>query len=109
MMILKRIEPVSCAKISGLLYAVLGIIMALFFAMFAGCSAMLGGPSEFGDFPFFGGLMGIGSFIFFPIFYGILGFIGGLIMALLYNWLAGLLGGIEIEIEGTPLESESRQ
>ncbi|MFQ5677474.1 MAG: hypothetical protein ACE5G1_16415 [bacterium] len=103
-MILKSIEPVSCAKISGLLYAVLGLIVAFFFAMFAGCGAMLGGLSELDEFSFLGGVLGIGSFVFFPILYGILGFIGGLLMALIYNWLAGLFGGIEIQIETSPSE-----
>lgn len=105
-MILKSIEPVSCAKISGLLYALLGLIIAFFFAMFASCGAMIGQTSEFSEFPLIGGLLGMGSFVFFPIFYGIIGFIGGLIMSLLYNWLAGLFGGIEVEIEGMSSGSE---
>jgi hypothetical protein len=34
-----------------------------------------------------------------PIFYGAMGFIGGAIGALLYNLFAGMVGGIEIEVE----------
>ena len=34
-----------------------------------------------------------------PIFYSIMGFIGGVIGALIYNLFAGLVGGIEIEVE----------
>jgi hypothetical protein len=32
-----------------------------------------------------------------PLFYGILGFVFGLIAALLYNGVARLIGGVEIE------------
>ena len=38
---------------------------------------------------------------FLPILYGILGFVVGLIGVLLYNGIAHLLGGIEIELEET--------
>lgn len=34
-----------------------------------------------------------------PLFYGVLGFVFGLIAALLYNRVARLIGGVEIEIE----------
>jgi hypothetical protein len=34
-----------------------------------------------------------------PIIYGIIGFIGGAIGALLYNLFAGMVGGVEIEVE----------
>jgi hypothetical protein len=46
-------------------------------------------------------LFGAGSVIFLPIFYGILGFVLGLITALLYNLVARLVGGIQIELEET--------
>jgi hypothetical protein len=50
---------------------------------------------------FAGILFGVGSVIFLLIFYGILGFVFGLIGALLYNGIARLDGGIEIEFEET--------
>ncbi len=34
-----------------------------------------------------------------PIFYAVIGFIAGLISALVYNIFAGIIGGIEIEVE----------
>jgi hypothetical protein len=42
---------------------------------------------------------GIGALIFLPIMYGIFGFIAGVIGAFLYNVIAGVVGGIEIETE----------
>jgi len=37
--------------------------------------------------------------IILPIFYGVVGFIAGAIGAALYNLIAGMVGGIEIEVE----------
>lgn len=34
-----------------------------------------------------------------PIFYGLIGFVFGTIGALVYNIFAGMVGGIEIEVE----------
>ena len=45
--------------------------------------------------------------IFMPILYGILDFVFGLIGALLYNGIARVIGGIEIEIEETRHASPS--
>ncbi|WP_167879260.1 DUF3566 domain-containing protein [Methanococcoides vulcani] len=42
---------------------------------------------------------GIGSIIIFPILYGIIGLILGIIMAAIYNFVAGITGGLEIEVE----------
>jgi uncharacterized membrane protein len=39
----------------------------------------------------------IGAIIIAPICYAILGFIGGLIGAVVYNFAAGMIGGIEVE------------
>ncbi len=42
----------------------------------------------------------IGLFCFMPFIYGVMGFIGGGLIALVYNALAGRIGGIELELEG---------
>lgn len=44
-------------------------------------------------------LFGVGAIIFLPIMYGIMGFIGGAIMAFVYNVVAGIAGGVELELE----------
>ena len=45
-------------------------------------------------------LLGMGAFglIALPIFYGVGGFIGGAINALIYNIIAGLTGGIVLDL-----------
>jgi hypothetical protein len=37
--------------------------------------------------------------IFIPIIYGVMGFVFGIIMAAIYNLIAGWIGGIEVEVE----------
>jgi hypothetical protein len=41
--------------------------------------------------------MGLASIVVMPIFYGVFTFLSGLIGGWLYNMLAGMVGGVEIE------------
>lgn len=95
-MVIKHLGPVSLAKIVGTLYAVLGLVFGAIFSL-----AALAGVFAFdqADTPPFFRLMGVGAVFVFPIFYGCLGFIFSLVAAGLYNILAGLVGGIEIELQ----------
>lgn len=97
-MIIRRIGVLSAGKVLGALYAGLGLIIGLFFSLFAllGLAAVLGGDHDGG---LAGMLFGVGAVIALPLFYGVLGFIGGVISAFLYNLVAGIVGGIEIEVQ----------
>ncbi|MEK6374241.1 MAG: hypothetical protein AABO58_16260 [Acidobacteriota bacterium] len=44
-------------------------------------------------------LFGAAAVVALPIFYGILGFIMTLIMAALYNLVAGWVGGVELDVQ----------
>jgi hypothetical protein len=101
-MVIRRIGVLSLAKIMGVLYAGLGLIVGVCFALFSvlGGGAMMASGQE-GAGPG-GGLMmgmGLGMAIAAPIFYGLLGFIGGLISGWLFNLAAGFVGGLEIETQ----------
>ena len=93
-MVLKRIEPLSLAKVAGILYACIGIIAGLCMWMFSGLMSGLGGEEA----DMFATMFGVGSIIIFPILYGILGFIFGFISAALYNVVADRIGGIEVDL-----------
>jgi hypothetical protein len=95
-MVIKRLAPVSLAKIIGALYVVLGLIFGAMFSLAAMAGAF---AFEQADTPLFFRFMGTGAVFVFPIFYGCLGFLVSLVAASLYNILAGLVGGIEIEIQ----------
>ncbi|HKV35156.1 MAG TPA: hypothetical protein VJP89_12555, partial [Pyrinomonadaceae bacterium] len=49
-------------------------------------------------------VIGILIMIAVPIFYGVLGFIMGVIGALVYNALAGTIGGVKFDLEGVQQE-----
>ena len=93
-MILRRIEPLSFAKIAGLLYAVMGFIGGLFMWMFSGVMSGIGGA----EMDAFAAFFGMGALITLPILYGIMGFIFGFIGAWLYNLVADRIGGIEVDL-----------
>ena len=92
---LTRIGVLSAAKITGVLYALIGVFLIPFFLL-VGAFSMLAGKPEAG----FGNVV---IAFFMPILYGGLGFVGGALMAWLFNVIAGWLGGLELEL--TPDEA----
>jgi hypothetical protein len=102
-MVIKRISPMSCAKVTGLLYALIGFLLGACFSliMLAVGSAFTHDPelSNAVGARMFGAFFGAGAIIILPIFYGVLGFVGGAIVALIYNVIAGMIGGLEIDVE----------
>lgn len=97
-MIIRRVGVLSVAKIAGVLYALMGLIIGAFISLFAlvGSMAAMGGGN---DEAIIGVFFGVGAVVIMPIFYGVLGGIFASISAALYNLVAGFLGGIEVEIE----------
>jgi len=96
-MVLKRIDVLSAAKIGGILYAVLGLFFGGVMSLFGLLGASLAG-SEGGE-AWMGLIFGVGAIITLPIFYGVLGVVFSALSALLYNVIAGLVGGLEIDLQ----------
>ncbi len=92
-MVLRRIGPLSAAKISGVMYVVFGLIVGFFFTV----AALLMSSSP--DAPPSGMLFGVGAVLVLPVLYGVLGFVAGLVGASLYNLFAGVVGGVELDLE----------
>lgn len=97
-MIVKRIGPLSLAKVSGILYAVVGLVIGCVLALIA---TIGGTATQTAEGPVLGMVFGIGAVFFVPIIYGGLGFLVALLMAALYNLAAGIVGGIEIHTEAS--------
>ena len=97
-MVIRRVGPLSVAKIAATLYAVMGLILGAVFSLIgiSGFGASGSEPSPFGPF---GAMIGAGSIIFFPIMYACIGFVGSLIAAALYNVVAGMVGGVEVDVQ----------
>jgi hypothetical protein len=95
-MVVKRVGPVSCAKIAGIIYAVMGLCFGAMFSLFAIAGVFTPDRGGFGGL---GAIMGVGAIIALPIFYGVMGFVTSLIGAWLYNLVAGVAGGVELDVQ----------
>ncbi len=89
---IRRVGVLSCAKMFGALYAILGLIIGAILSLIALAGASLGPDASAGL------AVGVGAVILLPIFYGLVGFIGGALMGFIYNLVAGFAGGIELHV-----------
>jgi len=90
-MVIKRVGVVKLAIFQGALMAAFGLFAALIIMLF---SSMMG-THQAGVL----GMVGVAALIILPIMYGVIGFIAGAIGGALYNLVAGIVGGIEIDVE----------
>jgi hypothetical protein len=105
-MIINRVRPLSVGKIAAFLYAIIGLFVGAViavFALFGGLAsgaAAAGGDSEApaAAFGALFGVAGIAAIVIAPLAYGIMGFIGAVIMAFIYNMVARVVGGIEVDV-----------
>jgi hypothetical protein len=93
-MVVRSVAPLSAAKLAGVLYALIGFIIGGLFAL----AAMAGAFAADQDAGFMGSVMGIGAMVAFPLLYGCLGFVFTLLGAWLYNVVARMVGGIELDV-----------
>ena len=99
---IKRMGVLSCAKIYAITLAAMGLIIGVIYGlifMVVGGAMMAGGGRDAGAAGASSLVIGLVMMIAIPVFYGIIGFIGGIIGALVYNVAAGVVGGLELEIE----------
>ena len=106
-MIIKRIGPVSCARIFGTLYAIIGFFIGALFSLLAliGSSASQTTTANRGVVT---AAVGVASVILFPLIYGAFGFVSTLVIAWLYNLLAAFVGGIQIDVQSATVVAASK-
>ena len=97
--VIRRMGVFSIAKVFGLVYAGVGLLVGAIFSVFSVAGSLIGALALEDESALIGLLLGVGSIFFFPIFYGLLGFLGTALGAAVYNLVAGLIGGIEMDIE----------
>ena len=103
---IRKLGIISVAKIYAVMMFVMSLLIAIPYGLFVIVISLVGGVGA-GSESAMGGLMvggggvviGLLLMIGIPIFYAALGFIGGIIGALVYNILSGIVGGIEIDVE----------
>jgi transcriptional regulator of nitric oxide reductase len=83
--IVRSLDPVSSAKVVAGMYAVIGTAIGVAYAIMNVLAV-----SNL--------LWSIVILVISPVLYGICGLLAGLVSALLYNVIAGMLGGIRIEL-----------
>jgi hypothetical protein len=99
-MVIRRIGVGSVAKIAGLLYAAAGFLIGACFALFAMVGAGIGAASSDESVPMWiAPLFGVGAIVILPILYGLLGALFAALGAVIYNVVAGIVGGLQIEVE----------
>jgi len=98
-MVIRHVNVGSLAKIFGALYAIWGFIFGVLVALFALAGAGMSAASDSGMPGWLGGVFGVGAVILLPIFYGVLGAVGGALTAVMYNVVAGMVGGLRVETE----------
>ena len=100
-MVLKRIGVWSAAKLSGILYGAMGLLLGAIFALmsFFGFSLPSSSYGEGAPPAWLGPILGVGAIVFLPLLYGVMGLIGGAFAAAVFNFFARLAGGLEVELE----------
>ena len=93
---IRRIGVLKAALIGGIAYALMTLLFVPFFLFFIFAS----GPM-FGDMGEMSGewMMGPAFLLLAPLVYGVMGFIGTGIAAAVYNLIATMVGGLEVELE----------
>jgi hypothetical protein len=86
---IRRFGIGQTAKVVAVLYALMGLVFVPVYLMIAMFS-----PKETAGF-------GTGFALAMPIFYGVAGFIFTAIGCAIYNLVAGWVGGVEVELEGS--------
>jgi hypothetical protein len=94
MVMLKRVGVMSVAKIIAVLSAIVGLIEGILFASLGSMMGDMLSGTPVGML----GMFGYTAIIMFPVGGAISGFVGGAIIALLYNLVAGKIGGIEMDL-----------
>lgn len=99
-MILRRIRVGSAAKVIGTMYAVLGLLVGLCLALISMVSSgFLAGAESEGLPSWFGAAFGVGAIVVLPILYGVIGLLLGAIGSAVYNLVAGMVGGLQLELQ----------
>lgn len=88
----------SCGKVMAAFYGLMSLLFVPFFFLFAVIASLA--PNSHNGPP--AGLavgLGLVMAVAMPVMYAGMGFLLGLIGALIYNFVARHLGGIEVEVE----------
>jgi hypothetical protein len=116
MITLRRIGVFSLGKVSGVMYALFGLLGGVFMTGISLLGMIFSGASRstYSSYTSFSGssdiigvITGLGAVVCLPLLYGVLGFIGGIISAFILNLALKWAGGLELELDGVSLQPPS--
>ena len=98
--VIREIGVLSLGKVAGIIYACIGVIVGVIVALVSVLGGFAGLAHDGGAVAGFVAMfLGAGAVFILPIFYGVLGSLIGMLVAVIYNVAARLVGGIEIVID----------
>jgi len=107
---IRHVDVGSVVKISFVIYAVLGLIVGIIYAVAA---VVFGSLLDYGEafgnsniFRFAATGLGVVLIPVFALFYGCIGAVAGAIVSVIYNVIAKALGGVRITLKGEEIASE---
>ena len=104
----RRVQLISAGKMSGFVGAFLGLLagipVSLIAFLAAGSSTAAAGSAQdvlatASTVGIPAAFIGVGAIVAFPLVYGAISFVGGMIYALIYNFVAGWVGGLVLETD----------
>jgi hypothetical protein len=85
----KSVGVLRCGIVLAILYAIVGVLEGLFMLFVAAVAPVSAGGSK---------VFSVGLAIAFPVLALVGGFIGGVVIAWLYNLIAGWVGGVQLHL-----------
>ena len=98
-MVIRKIGVGSAAKVFGTLYALWGFIFGAIVALLALGGAGIAAASDEPTPGWLGLVFGVGAIMILPLIYGIMGAFFGALTAAFYNVVAGISGGLSLDID----------
>jgi hypothetical protein len=99
---IKSLGVLSVAKMYAALMGIFGLIIGVIYGLFIivfGVGLLSSGVRGTAGAGVGGIVGGLVAMIGIPLFYMVFGFVGGAITAFVYNIVAGMAGGVEMDIE----------
>lgn len=94
---LRSVGVLSVGKMMGIVQGAIGLLFLPFFLIVALASTAAGKQEAV----LAGGVMVVFA-VMMPVFYAGIGFVMGIVMAAIYNFVSGKIGGIELELGPAP-------
>jgi hypothetical protein len=95
--VVRGVGVVSVGKIALVVYAAIGLFVGIVVAGLSSIGALAGLAS--GESGMRGMVLGVGAIVILPILYAVIGALIWMLLAFLYNLVAGMMGGIELEVD----------